>query len=141
MIPNIHQSIEEIIKNASPEQKILWQQVRLISGENAAVQQFYFEGTNLNAPFNTYVAGQIWLALKVEYSYNTFSSGIFNVVFFDQDNVQTFAATNNSMAWNTTAAAFNFFANTIKRKNVFFGRAAASLSPCYTSFIGYKIVY
>lgn len=141
MIPNIHQSVDEIIAASDPAQKILWQQIKLIAGENAAVQQLYYQGSFIvGTEFGVSVAGRIYFAYELEFSQET-SNG-FNTQGFVTLNsfapFNTMYYSNNAVYWNATAAAIYFQPNDIFLKNVIF-RSLAMARYRNIKFNGYKI--
>lgn len=142
MIPNIHQSIDEIIKSSTPAQKILWQQVRLFSGENAAIQQLHFSG-GMTVPneFTTPVTGKLYFAYELDFSCET--SGGFNTIgYITLAGVSPLIGTkyyaNNSAFWNATAAAVWYQANDIILTNVLFSSVTIARYR-NMKFTGYKI--
>lgn len=140
MIPNIHQSIDEIILSSSPEQKILWQQVRLLTGENAAVRQLYYCGPLIGSEFATYDANKLYLAYQIEASRITllWSVAIAAMQFFDENNVSRYMEINNSTLWNSTTAAPNNVSNSAIHRNIYFGRIDL-YQYTHIKFIGYRL--
>lgn len=142
MIPNIHQSIDEIIKASSSEEKIIWQHVRLITGENAAIQQLYYAGLVAGSVYATYVARTIYFAysITVGRSNNQQVPGIrFSV--YNELNGLVLQLSNHSNIWNATAAAVHSYANSFDLRNIIFGKIENSGGYDYVKIIGYKIVY
>lgn len=140
MIPNIHQSIDEIIKNASAVEKILWQQVRLLTGENASIRQLAFFGTNVTAiDFSTFETGKLFLCLEMECSYSAGVDNAFtDLVLYSPTNVVSFRYNNWRPVWDTTAALVKAAQSHIKVTNQIFGRIDLN-GNSYFKFIGYKI--
>lgn len=142
MIPNIHQSIDEILKVALPQEKILWQQIRLLTGENAAVRQFFYCGKIALSEFLTYSANKLYLCSNFKAGH-TNGPGQPNspyVAFYDQSNNIFFYAGNTSNYWDSTAAAVRYCPNLVDMNNFYFSRLTSSV---YTTIIfnGYKISY
>lgn len=142
MYEKYHQNLEQIINSADPATRVIWEQVLLLVGENAAVRQFYFAGPVAGSEFLTYTLGTIYLALDCEAGIPTAGTvgagGL--VTFYDQLNVINFAGENNSPAWDTTGAVMEYSLNNYRNENIFFGRVAMSVFS-YFKFIGYKIVF
>lgn len=140
MIPNIHQSIDEIIKVSSPEQKILWQHVRLLTGENAAVRQLFYYGPLAGSEFATYDANKLYLACVLGASRLalTWATAIAALQIFDENNIARFMLSNNSSLWNSTTAAPNNVANSIEANNIYFGRLDVFVYT-HIRFIGYRL--
>lgn len=140
MIPNIHQSIEEIIKNASAAEKIIWQQIRLLTGETAAIQQLYYAGPITR--FTNYVARTIYLALEIDFSYNVASAVVTpdRIIIYDElNNAINYLHCANPV-YNGTSAALNYSAYNAIHSNLMFSRVAV-INFTNVKFIGYKIVY
>jgi len=137
MIPNIHQSIEDLLKSASPEFRLLWQQTRLLTGENASVQQLVYCGLIAGTEFLTYDANKYYLALQLGFNASTTGVSQGYVSLYNRTNTLISYNGNNSAVWNTTSAAINFLVNDINLKNVGFSRLLAS-GYAGINFIGFK---
>jgi len=140
MIPNIHQSIEEIIKSATPVEKLLWQQARLLTGENAAIRQLYYEGTIVGSEFLTYSANKLYICQELEASTNfvaaTVNSG--SITVYDPVNNACMMLQANYPVWNTTAAALYYNVNSLVANNFIFSRLV-QLTYLFIKFIGYRL--
>jgi len=140
MIPNIHQSIEEIIKNSSAGEKILWQQIRLLTGENAAVQQMYYYGLiPAGHELLVYSANKLYIGLEL-CAYCRLTPGT-NFPFFEiynEANVLSINAINLSTYFDAVAAVQEYAVNPVELKNIYFSRIAISVYQ-YVKFIGYKL--
>lgn len=141
MIPEYHQNIEDIIRSATAEQRILWQQIRLICGENAAVRQIHFNGASGGTEFATYTTGKLYYALKI--SFHGSGSPLANpgyIVRYNENNAITDYMQQNIMGWDVTAAAFRYIACSFTLENIYFSRLLLST---YSSicFSGFKITY
>lgn len=144
MIPNINQSIDEIIKNASPAAKVIWQQIRLATGENASVRQYYVgmalpgsEFTVAGNPRRVYLANYLILNHNNAVPSNT-------DFFFTVTGL--FGAThlkNVSLGWDTTAAVMKWLPNTIILKDIEFTAITSGVGGVTPTilFNGYKITY
>lgn len=140
MIPNIHQSIEEIIKNASAAEKILWQQVRLLTGENAAVQQFYFMGAIVGSEFLVYSPTKLYLAVEFMPMGTAGSAGYTNTILYNRNNTAAGFLVNTFVFYNGTAATIPSQTWSIPHRNLLFSRINISGDISYVHFIGYKIL-
>lgn len=140
MIPNTHQSIDEIIRAASPAEKVLWQQVLLICGERAAVRQLYYCGAIVGSEFLTYSANKLYLCLNVEYSYSVGTSvangGL--ITYYDELNAIEFYGHKNNPIWDATAAGQKHTSINFETHNIYFGRIGASIFS-HIKFIGYRL--
>ena len=145
MIPNIHQSIDEIIKAANPIQKIIWQQLRLLVGENAGVKQHFFAGPIVGSEFETYSANKLYFCLDF-YGHNG-SSGASNtiasLIFYNELNAILYTAKNTSVSYNSTTASQQYTVNQVHIQNFYFSRLtnATALTYGYIIFTGYRISY
>jgi len=143
MIPNTHQSINEIIRAASPAEKILWQQVLLICGERAAVRQLHYQGSYAGSEFVTFATGKLYLCLELDVfpdiTPRATNSGI---SCYDESNAFDFTMANSMGFYNSTTAATVYVANQLKVSNFLFGRLLLS-GVAYQSllFKGYRILY
>lgn len=141
MIPNIHQSIEELLASASADFKIIWQQVRLLTGENAAVRQFSYIGPIVGSEFLTYSANKFYLASKLKFTYArgdsaTTSGG--NAQLHDHNNNLCFALSNSAMVWDSTGALIRYTAITVESENIPFSRVGDRYLFDYMQFTGFK---
>ena len=134
-----YQSIEQIVKNSSAEQKIVWNEIFLRFGERCAVLPLSYIGIGTSAPYVMWRPRQIYFAYKWEQSVNSVSASQITITLYDENNNTIYTASNSSAYWNTTTAAVNFNPNVILLENLWFGRLAQSAN--YHRFIGYKIVF
>jgi len=137
MIPQIHQSIDDLLRTANPDTKLAWQQIRLIIGENASVQQLVFTGLVAGSEFLTYDVNKYYFALQLDFNSSTTGVSQGYVSLYNRANAVTSYNGNNSAVWNTTAAAINFLVNDMCLKNVGFSRILAS-GYAGINFIGFK---
>jgi len=142
MIPNIAQSIDDIIKSATPEQKVLWQSVRQITGENAAIQQFLFFGPFAGTEFLTYSPNRLWLALEMTVSnqITTANSNPGKVDLYNELNILATTLNNNSIIYDSVAALPKYYMNCVNEKNIYFSRIVGT-TMSLMKFIGFKIIY
>ena len=140
MIPEYQQSIEDVLKAASPEQLILWQQLRLITGQNAAIRQLYYQGPIAGSEFLTYLNTKLYVCLKLFSTYDVFYTGGGNITLYDQSNAANCKITNQAPFWNITAATTGAAFNAIDIKDFYFSRITNSLYS-HMIFIGYRIIY
>jgi len=140
MIPNIAQSINDIIKGATPEQKVLWQHARMITGENAAIQQLFYCGTLAASEFLTYSANKLYLAIELEFNSGALSANSNTVSQYNAANVIQMITSNNCVFWETTGMTNRFYYNPIELKNQLFSRLTHT-NTTYIKFNGFKIIY
>jgi len=139
MIPNIHQSINEIIESASPEQRVLWQQIRLMTGEQSAVRQYSYQGLIAGSELIVYSANKIYLALELCASSTVGFGSIGSLLLSGAGDANMFYLRNNNSVWNTTAAGIQVIPNDIVAKNLWFNRIKTATNYEYVKFIGYKL--
>lgn len=136
-----HQSVEDILRAATPEQRILWNYIFLRFGERISISQYCFSGT-IAGELTVYTARKIYLAYEMQYSYNgssvTTSSG--RVMAYDELNAFNFSLDNSYPAWDATAAAMRYLPQTGVIKNIWFSRIVAGLYNTI-HFKGYRIIY
>jgi len=137
---NINQSVDEIIKSSSPAQRILWQQVRRITRENASVQQIIYNGS-ISVPFTTFVSGFVFLAYEISiYNSSAVQAGSINkIVAYNHLNVASYRFGIGYPFWNATTASQNTFLGVDKWENIFFGRIDSAGSFNLMHFNGFRI--
>ena len=140
MIPNIHQSVDEIIKSATPAQRVIWQQIRLITGENAGIKQHYYCGINTVVDMSSYDAHILYYALSICGSFASTPVAVFPVNrFYNENNVLSLDVTIVEPFWNVTAAQIQYHLAYFNLENVLFSRIVTDWT--YFKFIGFKISY
>jgi len=121
-INNFHQSIEDMIRGATPEQRILWNYVFYKFGENIAVEQFYYVG--VTNPFGTTPVGLHYLAYNIELSSNNHNDvNPAWATFLDETLTQIFTLQNSS-AGDVT---IGFAENNAETKNIIFRRFSVNV--------------
>lgn len=141
-MPNIfHQSVEDILKAATPEQRILWNQIFLRFGERATISQYIHFGLVSAAPFSAYTARRVFVA------YQAIMSGIglatatpYSGALYDENNAVNGSFSSNEMAWDATAAAIRYNGIEVELKNIYFSRIVPG-AYSYIRFIGYMVNY
>lgn len=145
MIPNIHQSIDEIIKNANSEEKIIWQQIRLITGENAAIRQLIYQGGTAGSEFTAAASNnRMYLANRLrvgDLNAGAASSSAGFCQLNNQAGNAIFMLTNNQPLWQVTAAAIYYSRNTIDISSAYFWNLTIPANYTYLYFNGYRITY
>jgi hypothetical protein len=137
---NYHQSIDEIIKAASPEQRIIWNALFLKFGENISVSQFYYTG-GYNPIFTVYDARRLYFFYYVRQSLLA-GAGIDQALaltnnYYDENNNGFDGPVNDIAYYNTTAAAVRYRYNHIEVKNVIFSRIVTDYT--YIHCVGFKL--
>lgn len=139
-MPNIfHQSVEDILKAATPEQRLLWNYLFLRFGERISISQFVFGGASAGSELLIYSANKLYVAYQ--FNYNGLSAVGVNgaqVQFMDETNAVKYELTNNAPVWDTTAAAMRYAPNSASINNIWFSRCAP-FTASRIQFIGYRI--
>jgi hypothetical protein len=140
---NFHQSIEDILKAATPEQKIFWNDIFLRFGERCAIRQFVYTGIILGSAIATYVARQMFFGYQLNINGQNGGTSVSpgSITFFDENNVLNGQASNNVMAWNATTAVMNYTVNSAQINNILFSRAGGNGIWTHINFIGYRFTY
>ena len=138
---NFHQTPEEIIKTATPEQRLMWNHIFMLTGERASISQYFFQGLIAGHEMLTYRARRLYFCLCLEGKGSSVPS-VNQVYFhmFDENNVQFFSLINCSHLWNTTTGAVNYLSSNGEAHNIYFSRLNHS-GIVYFKFIGYRITY
>lgn len=136
-------SLEEIISTATPAQRIIWNNILLMTGERAAIQQYFYSGVIGATELITYVARTIYFNYEMLLANDTSDAEAAPqyVNVYDENNVVKMMLSNVSPVWNTTGAAKNFTFNTMKVENIYFSRLAVAAGIEFIQFAGFKIVY
>lgn len=141
-MPNIfHQSVEDILKAATPEQKILWNDVFTRFGDRCAVSQLVVRG--VPGELGTYVARKVYLAYQLTGTPNVAAlggAGFNRIELMDEANNLQNNLITMSVYWDNTAAAFRNVPSTIGVNNLIFSRLVLS-GYQHVIFIGYRITY
>jgi hypothetical protein len=141
---NYHQTPEEIIKSASPEQKILWNHIFLTFGERATISQLYIHGNIGTTELFTYVPRKIFLAYSLILGTNgpvtpNLAGEAFTI--YDETNSLILFPANNSVYWDVTAAAVKFLGNSTILNNLYFSKINTTAGAVLVKFIGYRITF
>lgn len=140
-MPNIfHQSVEDVLKAATPAQRLAWNNIFLRFGERCAVSQFSYNGSASGELFN-YVARKIYLPYKLVVSgvYGALSLFPF-CELYNENNVPHFTIYNGIPVWDATAAAMRYCGILKEIELMYFSRLAVNSTP-FISFLGYRIMY
>jgi hypothetical protein len=140
-----HQTPQQILQAATPEQKILWNYIYLTFGENIAISQLYYIGQINATRFTTYSANRLYIIYSGQFSTdfipNTYSAGRPTLQFCNELNAIYLAANNNNTYWDATAAAPRNMNSILKLENFIFSRIvqSAAIDYQYAILIGYSI--
>lgn len=138
---NLHQTPEEIIKAATPAQKILWNYIFLNFGERIGITQLYYQGAIAGSEFLTYTLGKHYLALNVFFSGAGAASGANNLIsLYDRANAINGYINNQTSLFDPVAAANEYGQFSYMTEALHFSRLIIN-NWTYIRFIGYKISY
>jgi len=136
---NYHQTPEEIIKNATAEQRILWNYIFLRFGERVGISQFaYFGSIAGSGELIVYDARKMYLALVFAGSSGSITNAPCSINIFDEGNVLIDQPASNFSYWDTAAAGQRIGGSSFELRTLLFSRIAAN-AYAYTRFIGYKL--
>lgn len=137
---DLHQTPEQIIKNASAPLRILWNQIFLQFGKNISISPNYYQGLKLNSRFTIYNPRIIYLACEVTVSHSAgFVTSLtpLRTMVYDEFNQPIMMFCNVRPVWNTTAAAMQYNNLQETKHNFYFSRL--DVEQEYLSFNGYII--
>jgi len=139
-----HQSIEDILKTATSEQKILWNDLFLRYGQNISISQFYQSDINSGmSELLTYSARKIYFAYQLDV---LGGGGLFantnDIKIYDVNNVVSRIITHLFTPYYDTAfAGVRYVQNNNTFRNIIFGRLDISTAPQNRfTMIGYRIM-
>jgi hypothetical protein len=121
------------------EQRILYDHVlSLWPGILDTSVPLYYTGAIAASEFIVYDVTKLYVALELEITGTVVTATVGTVTFYNELNVAGRVVTNESLAWDVTAAAFKMQTNPIFFKNQYFGRITVSQ---YTGikFLGYRL--
>jgi hypothetical protein len=132
-------NIEEIFEAATPEQKILWNDIFLKYGERISITQLNFNGAIAGTEFLNYVARKMYLGYSVHMSAET---GAVQpaMTLYDEANAINDIISAPGIVWDVTAVALKYVGTSIEFNDVLFSRLVAA-GFTYFSFIGYRLNY
>jgi hypothetical protein len=141
-MPNIfHQSVEDILKAATPEQRLLWNYIFLRWGERVPISQFYYAGALTGSELGVYSANKLYVAYSFKVSSNSapsLATPIF-LNYYNEANVIFQTDGVNLPFWDATAAAVRYSNSSSESFNIYFSRVANTAGTVSVKFIGYRI--
>lgn len=136
----LHQTPEEIIKNADAPQRIVWNHIFLTFGERATIRQLCLFGVAAGELF-TYQARKMYFAYEIFFTGSMYSANFPYMLYYDENNVSNYGATNSAILWDITAAAPKSYSNSMTHTNMLFSRVTTNFGIGSVKFIGYRITY
>lgn len=140
-MPNIfHQSVEDILRAATPEQKILWNYLFLRFGERIAISQFCFTGQFAGTEIATYTARKLYVAYQLTLAYYLSSANLPVAFLYDETNSSHLELSGNIAYWDATAGAVRYTSQSNQFNNLWFSRINSAQYQ-RIHFVGYRITY
>lgn len=134
---NTHQTPEQILSAASPEQKIIWNDIYLKFGERVSASQMHVMAA-LGGDISVYSANKLYLAYEFEATGPFVGVGNPIITFWDENNATQFYLTGGIVYWDVTAAGVRYTSTNDKIKNILFSRITASGYTHY-KLTGYRL--
>lgn len=134
-----HQNVEQILAAASPEQKLMWNDLFLRFGERAAVSQFIWYGILAGSELSTYVARKLFVCYELQINgVDAVNANPGYCRVYNEANVIHMIYSNDAVVYN--GAAVQYYPNTMQINNFYCSRLVAAI---YTivKFIGYRFMY
>lgn len=131
-------SIENILKNGSPEQLILWSELLSKFGERISVRPLFYAGPIAGTEFLSGDPRKIFLAFDIKFSHSGVSIAFppFSALFMDELANPLYFSISNLIYWNGAAERFNSYS--VVEKNVWFCNFAVD-NFTYMVFNGFRI--
>ena len=137
---HFHQSVEDIIKTATPAQRIMWNELFLRFGENITIRQFCYSGILAGSEFVAFTARKIFYAYYLESGFEFSTPNVPYLYVYDENNLLVQKYSNSPGFWDSTAAAPKYSGAIIQTSDLYFSRLAHQ-QYTYLRFIGFRINY
>lgn len=132
-------SISEIMRSATAEQKIVWNDLYSKFGERLAVVPLYYSGVTESAPFYNLIARRIYFAYSIQTGAAETKNALVPVIFDDENGNSVMYAYNRAIA---VSPQYN--ANALLIENIYFARCQITNgTPLFhfIKFVGFAINY
>jgi hypothetical protein len=137
-----HQSPEEILAAASPEQRIIWNNIFLTAGDRASLSQFYYSGLITSAEFFIYRARRMYFIYSIIIGGQNGLTNIGTLELYDVNNALILYLNSSSPVYDGLAGVLKLYSRSIKVENQYFSRLAIPGSLFTTiQTIGYRITF
>jgi hypothetical protein len=140
---NFHQNIEQILAAATPQQKLIWNNIFLTYGERIAISQIYYTGILGVDETNTFVAGKLYLFYELLITDRAIVGASVTpgyVALYSPTNTLFSVLCDQSTAWDTVANVMKYTNNTLQVQNILTSRLTA-VNYTGVSYVGYRIMY
>ena len=105
------------------------------------VDELYYQGHYVGSPFQTFIAGQIFLAFRVQIGCNDQPTTVLGTTsWYDENNALIQIYYNNDIGYHTVIPNPYYLKNHFEMRNIFFGRVAMQRYT-YITFEGYRITW
>ena len=139
-IKNFHQTPEEIIKQATAEQRLLWNFIFMQFGDRVSISQLFYMGAVAGSEFLVYRAGKLYLCYDIHLSAPGTPNGATQYFqFYNENNAINFYGTNQSVFFNVGTAVTMYSANDFNIPNIYFSRFVMAGMYNYMRFVGFRL--
>lgn len=135
-----HQSVEEILRAATPEQKIMWNYLFLRFGERCAISQYYYAGAIAGHEMLTFTARKLFVCYQLSTEGGNGSVNGPVIQTYDENNAASMQIAGSNPYWDATAAAVRYNTATSTLNNIYFSRIV-NIGFNRILFIGYRLIY
>lgn len=137
---NFHQTPEEIINNATAEQRILWNSIFLSFGEKIGMSQLNYKGAVAATEFLNYSINKLYFCIRLRVGYDTATAGAQAGLLRLYNNANTIdlIMQNNNPVWDATAAAIKYNIVSFDITNCLFSKIVL-IGYQSIQFIGYRL--
>ena len=138
-MPNIfHQSVEDILKAATPEQRLLWNYIFLRWGERVSISQYCFSGNSVASELTVYNANKIYVAYQLNMAGAGSQIAVSSIQLFNELNAHKGNFIKSMPYWDATAASVRYVINSLYLQNMWFSRISCNI-VMEINFIGYRV--
>jgi hypothetical protein len=137
-----------LLDNATPSQKIIWNDLFLRFGNTISIKQFFYQGSLWNAEyeFNFYQARKWYFAYELKVYVDTWAFPSFTRIDFNEDNIGTliFSTYKGFPVYDPGIPGILYsVSEPYSYKNVVFNNiqliGGEAIGNAYTTFVGYRI--
>lgn len=137
----LHQTPEEIIKAADPEQRIMWNNLFLEFGERISLSPLFYQGASAGSEFLVFKAGILYVAYNLRGAGTGAAIATNHLIsLYDRNNVVTYYSNQSVSYFDSVAAAAKYSLIGLDHKNLTFSRLVLQ-NMTSLRFIGYRISY
>lgn len=131
---------KDILDEASPGQKILWNSLFSEFGDNISITQYVYSGQMSGTELNVYSARKLYFAYQLDiFTFSSEYAAVQWLALHDPNNTVKAYAMNNAILWNTVTSLRIMVPNTIQLVNQTFSRLTTVGGYNLINFIGYRL--